>query len=349
MYKYKPDFDRVKEYFRAFWAREAMDRPLLAVTAPKNDRAVPVPYLAGARDGNFADALLKYRSYAENTYFAGEALPAFECSFGPDQYAAFFGGQITFGKDTSWVEPFLPDIGEDLLLDRSETGLLNRLLAFIAKGAELSGGDFLISMIDLHSNIDALSAARGTQNFLFDLYDSEEAVIRQTQNMLRVYDEIVDSVAAAGRMQERGYIGWAPTYSEEKFAVVQCDVSCMMSPEMVRKFAIPAIEYEAGHLKHCVYHYDGKGALGHLDDILAIPEIEIIQWVPGSGEPRTIEWMDLLHKIQKAGKGLWIYDWTPGEIVARCRELDPAGLLFSVSTASPKEADDLIKAVKKLY
>jgi succinate dehydrogenase flavin-adding protein (antitoxin of CptAB toxin-antitoxin module) len=56
-------------------------------------------------------------------------------------------------------------------------------------------------------------------------------------------------------------------------------------------------------LDHCVYHYDGKGALGHLDDILAIPDIDVIQWVPGDGNPRSIEWMDLLHKIQAAGKG----------------------------------------------
>ncbi len=116
---------------------------------------------------------------------------------------------------------------------------------------------------------------------------------------------------------------------------------------MVRTFAIPAIEYEVNHLKHCVYHYDGKEALGHLDDILAIKGIDVIQWVPGSGNPRSIEWMDLLKRIQKAGKGLWIYDWSAEEIKQHFKELKPEGLLFQVTAGSAEEADGLIGYVKK--
>ena len=176
MYKYKPDFNRVKEYFRAYWEREMIDRPLLAITAPKNGKSVPLPYLAGARDGDYLSALQKFRTYAENTYFAGEALPAFDCSFGPDMYAAFFGGKITYGDaDTTWVEPFLGDIdGEDLKLDKSENGTFNKILQFVKQATEFSNGDFLVNMLDLHGNLDALSAIRGPQNFMFDLYDSEK-------------------------------------------------------------------------------------------------------------------------------------------------------------------------------
>lgn len=351
MYKYKPDFDRVKEYFRAFWAQEIYDRPLIAVTAPKNEKSIPLPYLAGAKDGNYLAALQKFRVYAENTYFAGEAIPAFDCSFGPDMYAAFFGGKISMGEaDTTWVDPFLDDIeGDDLHLLRDKESTFYKILEYVRVAAEYSNGDFLVNMLDLHGNLDALSAARGPQNFMFDFYDSEDGVLRQTQNILNAYDEIIESVARAGKMEERGYIGWAPTYSEEKFAVVQCDVSCMLSPEMVKKFAIPAIEYEVNHLKKCVYHYDGKEALGHIDDILAIKGIDVIQWVPGAGQPRSIEWMDLLKKIQAAGKGLWIYDWSAEEIVAHCKELKPEGLLFSLGVQTPKQADELIQKVKNLY
>jgi 5-methyltetrahydrofolate--homocysteine methyltransferase len=150
-------------------------------------------------------------------------------------------------------------------------------------------------------------------------------------------------------MDQNGYIGWAPTYSEEKFAVLQCDFSIMVSPEMTSRFIVPALEYETSCLKHNVYHYDGPGALTHLDEILAIKGIDVIQWVPGSGQPRTVEWMDLLKKIQKAGKGLWLYDWTPEEIKTHFKELDPRGLYFDTWTKTPQEGEELIAYVKNHF
>ena len=152
----------------------------------------------------------------------------------------------------------------------------------------------------------------------------------------------------AGNMEKTGSIGWAPTYAHKgKFAVIQCDFSCLISPQQVREFVIPAVEEEAAFLDYSVYHYDGKDALGHLDDILAIKDIDVIQWVPGDGQPRSIEWMELLKKIQKAGKGLWIYDWTCEEILQNFKELKPEGLVFSVGASSEDEAKRLVENVAR--
>jgi hypothetical protein len=96
-----------------------------------------------------------------------------------------------------------------------------------------------------------------------------------------------------------------------------------------------------------VYHYDGPGALSHLDEILGIKKIDVIQWVPGAGQPRTIEWMDLLKKIQKSGKGLWLYDWTVQEIKDHFKELDPRGVMYSVWTKSQKEGEELLEYLKR--
>ena len=57
--------------------------------------------------------------------------------------------------------------------------------------------------------------------------------------------------------------------------------------------------------------------------------------------------MDLLHKIQAAGKGLWIYDWTVEEIKAHFKDLRPEGLIFQVSARDKKEAEELVSYVKK--
>ena len=347
---YKQNERETFSAFERFWEGDFIGRPLLAVTAPRNEKAVPVPYMSGAKDKNYDEVFERFHTYAKNTYWAGESLPSFECTFGPDQFAAFFGGNVTYGEyGTSWVNAFLDDIGKPLELDASEKGLFAEMCRFIRKGQEAAHGEFLINMLDLHSNIDALSAARGPQNFMLDLYDAPEQVLMQTQIINESYQKVLNDVAEAGKMDENGYYGWAPVYSKGKFAVVQCDAVCMMSQEMFRKFALPAIEFEVSQLKHCVYHYDGKEALTHLDDVLAIPGIDVIQWVPGAGQPRTLEWMELLQKIQKAGKGLWLYDWTPQEIIANCKQLKPEKTIYSVNVDTPSEADAFIEMIEKLY
>lgn len=85
----------------------------------------------------------------------------------------------------------------------------------------------------------------------------------------------------------------------------------------------------------------------HLDAILSIDKIDCIQWVPGEGQPRTLEWMDLLKKIQAAGKSVWLYDWTAEEIKAYHKELQPDKVAFSLGTATPSEADSLLEYLSK--
>jgi hypothetical protein len=105
-------------------------------------------------------------------------------------------------------------------------------------------------------------------------------------------------------MAKYGSVGWTPFYCRGKFATIQCDFACMISPPMCRRFVIPALAEEAAHLDACTYHYDGPGALVHFDDICAIPDIHVIQWVQGAGRGSHLDWVDLLKRFQAAGKGL---------------------------------------------
>ena len=344
------DFERKKNYFHAFWNKEIIDRPLINVKAPLKP-LLPVSYLEGAETGDYLPVLEKIAANVENTWYGGEALPYFECSFGPDQFASFLGGKIIYSKgaQTSWVMPFWDDdyTPESVSFDTSKGSSFGRLMDFIRTAADFAGGRFLISMPDIHSGMDAISAARGSQTLCLDLADDPGRVKKVLEKMLPFFPKLVDSVSEAGNMESNGYIGWIPAYSREKFAVLQCDFSIMISPEMNRRFVIPALEYEASCLKHCVFHYDGPGALVHLDDILSIKQIDAIQWVPGAGQPRTIEWMDLLKKIQKSGKGLWLYDWTVQEIKEHFKELKPEGVLFDTWVNNREEGEELLEYLKR--
>lgn len=352
----KDNFSETQKRFDAFWNKELVDRVPISVIAPKRGREVPPSNASyynmyhAVKDGKYDAILDNFEARIENTYFGGEALPFFEIAIGPDQFAAFLGAELIAREDmpTTWVHKTLDTLEDyEPALDLSEDGYFKKVLAFYEKASKRCDGKYFLQMLDLHSNMDTLSALRSPQELCFDLYDCPEEVERVLAGVRKLYRPVYDAVFEAGNMEKYGSIGWAPTYCRGKFAVVQCDFSCMMSPDFARKYVIDAVSEEASYLDRCVYHYDGKEALGHLDDILAIPEIDCIQWVPGDGNPRSIEWMPLLEKIQKAGKSLWIYDWTPEEIMTRFKDLEVNKVFFSTYVGTQDEAERLIEYLEK--
>ncbi len=352
---YKPNFEESKVYWRAFWEREVIDRPLLCVTAPKDGVRPPSAAFTPSicfqhcMDGTFDTLLKKYDARAAAMYYGGEAIPQFEITLGPDQYAAFLGAPLLTNDETytTWAHPIVDDWETfEVAIDKSPGGYYDQIEKFFERGAELMQDRFLLATLDMHSHMDALSALRGPMGLCYDVMDCPEKVHKILDAVRKTYPDIFNMTRDAGKMERSGYTCWAPLYSEESYSVVSCDFACMLSPEQTREFVIPAVEEEAAFLTNSLYHIDGAGALKNLDDILAIERIGAIQWVPGAGQPRTLQWMDVLHKIQDAGKGLWIYDWSIDEIKAHFRDLKPEGLVFTIGCRSQKEADDLIRYVK---
>jgi 5-methyltetrahydrofolate--homocysteine methyltransferase len=188
---------------------------------------------------------------------------------------------------------------------------------------------------------------RGPETLCMDTYDYPDEIAAAMVPIRAAYRPVYDALFEAGRMDARGSIGWTSFYCEGRFATIQCDVIAMLSPEEFRRTVRPALEEEAGFLDRCVFHLDGKDALRHLDDILSIEAIDVIQWVPGAGQPRTVEWMDVLQKIQKAGKGLHLYDWHNEEIKRYRKDLKPEGLMFQTWAQTPAEADGLLEFLRK--
>lgn len=354
---YKPDFERAKDFWRKFWKQEYAGRPLVCVKAPKRGMEqakfswTPADSYRACMNGTIDKSLNEFEKYLQSTYFGGEAIPSLDVQLGPDQYAGFLGAKIKTRDDfyTTWAHPIVDDWADfEVKIDKSQNSYMDILCKNMRAAAEFGKEKFIVNMPDLHSNMDALSALRGPQDLCFDIMDTPEEVHRILNDVRGTYTEIFDILFQAGNMAQTGSTSWAPLYCDSgKFAVVQCDFSCMLSPNQAREFVIPAIEEEANFLDYSMYHYDGKEALGHLDDVLAIDKINCVQWVPGDGQPRSIEWMDLLKKIQKASKSLWIFDWTADEIKKHYRELDPSKVVFSLDVASQDEAEDLLEFLEK--
>ena len=92
------------------------------------------------------------------------------------------------------------------------------------------------------------------------------------------------------------------------------------------------------------YHLDGKGALKHLDMLLALPKLKGVQWVPGDGQPGANKWPDVLRRIRAAGKLCQIFVDRQGSLDV-ARELGGNGFLFVIDERlTDEEAEEFLEA-----
>ena len=345
--KFKPNLDEALTRWRAFWNKDIIKRPCVAVTAPK-DGVQPVSglYGQGLPDVDFDDMLDREEASMASMHYLGEAMPIFQPSFGPDQLAAFVGGKLEKSSDsngTTWSMPFVDDWKKFLPLELGHGNTSwSRMLELCRKAGERGKGKFLVGMLDLHSNLDWLAAIRGPDQLCMDIIDQPDMVHKAMNNVRKlfrvVYDEIYDAAGMAGR----GTCGWLPYFCEGRFGTTQCDFCLLLSPEHFAEFVLPALEEESNFLDHSVYHYDGRGALRHFDAITGIKRLDGIQWTSSAGDKPIIEWIDLLKRFQSTDKNVFIA-CEPEELKIFHRELKPNLVYYQTWTKSEREADELLK------
>jgi hypothetical protein len=344
--EFKPDFEEAKRHWAAFWAKEIIDRPCIYITAPKEgvEQTPGPPYMAG-NDGNFDEPIARVVEKCSQIFWGGDAVPNYNPSFGPDQFAAFLGADLKISRHstgTSWAVPFVEDWESVLPLKlKPQNAWWKRMLEFVRRLAKATEGKLVIGHLDTHSNMDALSAIRNPQRLCEDLIDCPDLIDRAMRDVRAIFPKFYDAIYKAGDMDRRGSSSWIPIYGEGKAIAMQCDFCCMVGPEMFRRFILPALEEEASYTDHSIYHYDGPGALVHLQDILAIKDLGAIQWVQGAGNKPFIEWMDLLKEIQKAGKAVWV-PCSPEELRVYHRELKPELVFYVCGARTEAEARETL-------
>jgi hypothetical protein len=342
--EFKPGIEEAAKRWEAFYAGEIIDRPLICVTAPKEGRK-------GARGsdyyervhGDLDDIIERAIISAEATYYGGESIPAFWLSFGPDEISVFVGAELQWSKDsgnTNWSVPFVENWEYVLPLKIQEDHpLWQRMLEFYRKAADRMAGKMLLVFLDLHTNMDLLAAIRGPQQRCVDLMDQPEVIDEAMESARAIFPEIWNAISKAGRMDEFGY--YHHCYSMEGAATLQCDFCCMISPEMFRRWVLPALEEEAEIVKRVVYHWDGPEAVIHIDDLVASKGLHTLSYVPGAGHGGHIDHLNLLKRVQKGGKAVHA-GGSPEQIKLMHRELKPEKVLYTTRAKSQAEAEELL-------
>lgn len=294
-------------------------------------------------NGDIDDIIDRAIKAAESTFYGGEAVPSFLTSFGPDEVAAFAGAELAWSaasSNTNWSKAFVDDWEDALPLRiRDDNPLWQRMLELYRRAAARMAGKMLLQPLDLHTNMDLLLAVRGGQRLCADLVDRPEMIDRAMADTMDIFRKVWDETRFAARMDEFGYCQLF--YSMEGAATLQCDFSCMVSPEMFRRWILPALEEEASIVKHAMYHWDGPGALSHTADLIASPGLHTLAFVPGEGHGSHIDHLDLLKRVQEGGKAVFAWG-TPEELKAMHRELRPEKVLYGTEAVSQAEAEALL-------
>lgn len=336
----KEDISEAKERLKAWWDHEIIDRPAISYYYPREGRS-----LAGLLDifgfgwdlaknpDGIEETLNKFEERLPDLYFGGENLPSFFPNYGAGIMAAVFGVVPKYQTRTVWFSH--PTAVEDIvpLLESVKLNADNlwysRLLYITEYAAKRSEGKYQISMTDLGGILDILSSFLGPKNIILtmkrrpDIIDTCRVII--LEKSLKVYDDLQNII----EKYNDGCNAWLNVWSEKRWYPIQCDFSAMLNPTWFKRFALPDIRAQAAHMDYSMYHLDGPLALTHLDDLLSIPELTGIQWVPGDGrEPMGHEkWYPIYKRIQAAGKNI-VSTVTPSRLSTMYRNFDPKGMFL---------------------
>ncbi|MBN2577752.1 MAG: hypothetical protein JXB10_02085 [Pirellulales bacterium] len=341
----------------AFWQKELEDGPLLWITAPLPKPGTP-PREPDVEEALWTDVeyvLAKAEYDLSRTYFAGDALPVHHPWLGPDQFAAWLGAEMELKPrdNTSWIRPFVgsADGYPEFCLDPSNRWW-KLYLEIVRASVERGKDKWITAYPDLHTGIDGLAAIRSPEMLMFDLLESPETVHRAMARMTELWKEIVDLVSSIVLPAGQGTTNWTMGWSSQRFLCIgQNDFTCLIGPQMFDAFCLDDTVQCANHADRTIYHLDGAGALKHLPRLLEIERLDCIQWIQGANQPLPSQWLELLNRIQAAGKSVQLfYAGAHGgnadfrrEMEALLGALDPRRLFLVIEARSVEEADTLVR------
>ncbi len=301
---YKNDFDVRRERWAAFWRGECT-RPLLGGIQPKSGGTPirkPRPYdCAFGELGPIIDQALGWASTHD---FLADAIPSFMITFAPDHFAALLGAEIRSGgaSGTNWVEPILAGLDDVEIRFQRDGRWWTRTLECIERFRARCDGKLIVCGTHFQGGLDCLVAMYGAQNLLVDMALAPEKVHRALEQVDRALAEARTALAEALDVATWGSLNRFGMYSGGIIDVPQCDLSCMISPEMFNDFERPYLAREIAGLDASIYHLDGPDALRHTESLCAIEGLDMIQWMPGEGYYDD-DWGELNAKIDSLGKG----------------------------------------------
>jgi len=346
---HKEDWDEAKERLRSWWGHEYFGRCALAVYAPRDNPAQrPRPSQPKTVEDKWydLDAVAERNEYnLSRTFYGGEAIPMWDAGYpGIAAIPTMLGCPFSVDMSTGWHDPLLTDPdGFDvraLCLDENHPAYKYHF-AVMARAMRETPGRSFPSMGAFYHGGDTLAALRGTEQLLIDCIERPEAVRDAEEYLMDMWFDFYDRTYAAVNGAEQGSACFFGIWAPGKTYGVSNDFSYNISTSMYCDLFLPAIKRQIEFLDYSIYHVDGVGSFKHVDALLELPRLQAVQILPGANQPSPLHFMDLLKKVQAAGKNLalWI---APEEVEQALSELLARGLLLVTYPKSQAQGEELL-------
>lgn len=353
--RFKEDWEKSKKRFEALWNREIIDRCCISITAPRDTARYgseilpdnPEDWMKYRTDG---ELILKIKiADFENTYFGGESFPQIFLDLGAAGHAGYFKGARYQVEETVWFFPSIEELTEDSLQFDENSMLYRKTIELAEYFTRESRGDFFVSMPDISGNADALAHLMGSENLMMDMIQNKAKVHRALNEIQDVWLRTSEEIFRITHENNDGgsTIGWLSTWASGRHGQMQSDMSVMISPSMFEEFIMPELQAQSRWMDRSTYHFDGIDQLKHLDLLLSLERLDMIQWTNVAGQPSPLKFIDVFRRIQAAGKCL-LLSLDPKDIQFVMEQLSSKGLYLLTSASSQEEAESIISMVETL-
>jgi len=354
------EFRRRLERLAAWWRGGLADGPLVQVIVPPDRETAE--RLSRKHQPPAGDAEKLFRWWAdpavviprveealEARTYLGDVWPHHFVNLGPGALAAFMGCRSVPQATTVWQEPLIGrwDAAPELVLHEDNPWWL-AARELTRASIRASRGRWLTSFTDIGGAMDITSYFRTPERLCMDLVECPDNVRRSEEAVLKAWFQVYDRLYPQLLAASGGSCGWIGLWYPGRTYPLQCDFSCMISPEMFREHGLPFLERQAAGLDNAIYHLDGPGAVRHLDAICEVPHIRAIQWVPGAGTSHAVaDWLDLYRRILDHGRGVLLY-CTEDDLDLVFDRLDVDRLILGIGARDLAEGERIMARIDRL-
>lgn len=343
----------VQKRWEAWWEGGMHDRPLIGVTAPR-DGTTPADWSHVDPVTQWTDIhhmIRRTLCEIDTTHYGGDAPPCLwhNWSLG---HALYLGCEPHFQWDTVWVDPApVGDDGYPVFTEWRNSPWYRWMLDSTEAAVSASRGRYFVMPIWGNHAGDNLGSVRGVTQLMADIAldpQRTKSTMRTVSDIqIEVFEALWDRVAPS-KVGLEGSVNYVGCWSPVRTMGFDCDISCMVGVEAFRDIILPPLVETMHTVDHRLYHLDGPSALHHLDTLLGIPELQVIQWVPGYGHESMAQWIPVLQRIQSAGKR-FVMKVQPDEVEPLLDEVRPEGVYLQVRCASEDESKVLMERVAARY
>jgi len=318
---------------------------------PHEDVEDPGPH--SSTDAKYIDAVWRAKENhyrMSRTWYPADTLPIARTMIGPGSLAMFLGSEPSFSEKTVWFNHCIKDVAEPeklppLKLDKSSKWW-DISLEVLKETAALAKDKYLVGFQDLIENIDILASLRDNQTLLLDMIERPEWVSEKVDEINQAWFEAYDAMYEILKYDDdssvfEAFSIWGPG----KTAKLQCDASAMFSTAMFRKFVCPALTEQCNFLDHSLFHLDGHQCIPHLDALLEIEALDVIEWTPDPMVPRTggnPYWYPMYKRILDAGKCVQAVSVQPDEIIPLLDAVGGKGMFLMGYTANRADLEKIL-------